>query len=426
MTDRSGGSGSPIPAGRARLAFWVLAGLYFLVYFQRQAPAVLALDIKRDIGLTGSGLGLMTAVFFYTYAALQLPAGFISRAWGPGRVLCLFFTLAGLATLAFGRVETLYQALACRVAVGLGVALVLVPMLDILGRLFPPDRFARLVSLVLAVGGLGVFAGAAPLAELDALIGWRLSFVVIGGISLVLAGLAWPLVRGVGAPTKKLVEQAPGSRSTGWLATVRSVFGEPGFWPPALWSFFALGVFISFGGLWGGPYLIHVLGLTKPETGRVLSLLAVGMIIGSPALAVAADSLFKSRKRVLVGCGAVLTGLTLALALFPTGFRPVWMAVWFFGLGLTTMAAMPLALINARNRFPDEVSGVVTGLINFFSIIGGAVLQPVVGLVLDAGSGGAEAYTAAHFGRVFWLYAVCAAAALAAALLISRRPKQVE
>ena len=33
------------------------------------------------------------------------------------------------------------------------------------------------------------------------------------------------------------------------------------FWPVALWFFFDFAIFFSFGGLWSGPYLMHVHGM---------------------------------------------------------------------------------------------------------------------------------------------------------------------
>lgn len=44
---------------------------------------------------------------------------------------------------------------------------------------------------------------------------------------------------------------------------VRTVLTTKPFWPPASWFFFSYGTVIGFGGLWGGPYLMEVYGLSK-------------------------------------------------------------------------------------------------------------------------------------------------------------------
>ena len=83
-------------------------------------------------------------------------------------------------------------------------------------------------------------------------------------------------------------------------------------WPVAIWFFFNFAVFFSFAGLWGGPYLIHVYGMEKPEAGRILSMMAIGMIIGSPVQSYLSTNLFKARKPVIVLSTCVVVALTRA------------------------------------------------------------------------------------------------------------------
>ena len=58
--------------------FSILAGGYILVYFHRLCPAVLAVDMMRDLRTTGAITGLLGAAYFYPYAVMQLPAGLLS------------------------------------------------------------------------------------------------------------------------------------------------------------------------------------------------------------------------------------------------------------------------------------------------------------------------------------------------------------
>src|SRR5690554_1885838 len=94
--------------------FLVWVGAYLLSYFFRSANAVIAPDLRVDVGLDAEQLGLMTSLFFLTFAAVQLPLGGALDRWGSRRVVpvmllvgaagsALFGLGAGFAPLATGR-----------------------------------------------------------------------------------------------------------------------------------------------------------------------------------------------------------------------------------------------------------------------------------------------------------------------------------
>ena len=65
--------------------FWILAFGYVVVYFHRLCPAVVALEMMRDLRSGGTLLGVLGSAYFYPYALMQLPAGLLSDSWGPRR-----------------------------------------------------------------------------------------------------------------------------------------------------------------------------------------------------------------------------------------------------------------------------------------------------------------------------------------------------
>ncbi|WP_051305849.1 MFS transporter [Desulfogranum mediterraneum] len=409
----------PAPTNRRRWTiFAVVSFIYLLVYFHRQAPAVLALDLMSDLRLKGSFLGLLGAAYFFPYALLQLVAGPVTKTLGPRRTLCIFFGLAGIGTIGFSFATDLPTALGCRFLVGVGAAMVLVPVLEIVSAWFRREEFTTMVGLLIAVAGIGVYAGAAPLGQLDHLLGWRGSFMVVGGLSLCLVGCAWLVVRdrpqGPGPQQPKpLQENSACGRTVKVLST-------PAFWPPVIWAFLALGVFISFGGLWGGPWLMHAHGLDKIRAGHVLAMLALGMILGGPLLGFLAERVLKSRKKVLVLAAFGLVLLTAATA-FGNAMTLTGLFLWFGLLGMTTMAASPLSLTLVRTAFADDLAPTATGLANFFFLAGGALMQQAGGWLLETQGHTASTGTAEHYAPLFQAYFACALVALVAALLTRDR-----
>ncbi|MDJ0884849.1 MAG: MFS transporter, partial [Desulfobacterales bacterium] len=271
---------------------WVVFGLlavgYLLVYFHRLCPAVVALEMQADLQTSGALLGFLAAAYFYPYALMQLPSGLLSDSWGPRKTISIFFALAGVASIFLGLVESLGLAILARVMVGLGVAMLFVPTMKVITNWFPSAVFARMTGILMAVGGLGAYTASRPLAWLSDMIGWRGSFVAIGATTLVVALAIWLLVRntpqemGFPAVNPSKPDKANKTRAIGLTRGMKMVLSTPSFWVLAVWFFFAASIFFSFGGLWGGPYLMQVYGFSKAEAGNILGMLALAMIVGSP------------------------------------------------------------------------------------------------------------------------------------------------
>ena len=177
------------------LIFWILALSYVLVYFHRLCPAVVAVDMMRDLHAGGALLGLLGSAYFYPYALMQLPAGLLSDSWGPRRTITLFFAVAFIGSLLLGLAPTVLWAIMGRALVGLGVSMLFVPTMKVLAEWFRIREFATMTGILMAMGGIGTLTAATPLALVSTWIGWRLSFVVVGIATSALAILVWLFVR---------------------------------------------------------------------------------------------------------------------------------------------------------------------------------------------------------------------------------------
>jgi sugar phosphate permease len=416
-------SDPPRPAAYRWLVFALLALAYLLVYFHRTSPAVVAKDIMRDLEAGEALLGVLASAYFYPYALMQIPAGLLSDSWGPRRTITLFFLLAGVASIFFGMADSVALATAARVLVGLGVSMLFVPTIKVLTRWFRLREFSFMMGLLMAVGGLGVLGAASPLAYLSAALGWRGSFLAIGGITLALALAIWFLVRNspeeMGLPPAEApLAGAAAASSIGLMQGIGMVVKEPRFWPVAVWFFCTSGMFFSFVGLWGGPFLQDVHGLSKTQAGGVLSMAAVGMILGSPALSWASDRLLYSRKKVLVGSAAMVMLLVLPLVFWPTAFNLAGLYIWCLLFSVFTSSVVVIGFTTTKELFPVSIAGTATGLVNLFPFLGGAVLQPVLGLILEGQEKVGGIHTPAGYGRAFMVFLLAAALACLASVLL--------
>ncbi len=411
------------PLRRARryrwLIFALLAASYVLVYVHRLCPAVLAVDIMRDLETGGALTGLLGAAYFYPYALMQLPAGLLSDSWGARKTIAFFFVVAFIGSLVLGYAPTVATAIVGRTLVGLGVAMLFVPTMKTLAEWFHAREFAYMTGILMAMGGIGTLTAATPLVWLSSAIGWRNSFVAVGGVTLLLAVLVWIFVRNrpsdFGWPPPFSVETAA-PPPIGLAEGVRQVLTRRHFWPLTVWFFFNCGIFFSFGGLWGGPYLMQVYGLTKAESGRILSMIAVGMIVGSPLLSWLSDKIFRGRKPVLVIAAGAMLLITGLLAFNTDGFSRAGLYALVFFLSVFSSAIVVIAFTMNKELFPVRIAGTATGLINLFPFAGGAVFQPFLGYILEQYPKSGDAFTLPGYKAAFLALFVSAVIAFGAAL----------
>ncbi len=376
------------------IIFLILALAYFFVYFHRLSLSIVADDLAQTFNTTASVLGLLGSVYFYIYAFMQIPAGLLSDSLGPRKIVTFFLLIASAGSALFGFAPSIEIAFVGRILVGFGVAMVFIPTMKILSQWFRAHEFASMAGILNAVGGAGVMAATWLLALMTDRFGWRISFELIGAATFIIAVLAWLIIsdrpQDRGWPSIPEID----SKESGANATTakpmslwegaRHVVGEKYFWPVAIWFFFDCGIFFGFGALWSGPYLMHVYEMTKAQAGAILSMIAWGMIIGSPFLGYLSDKLLKSRKKPFIICTSILVAIFLIFNLFPKDISPGLLSLLFFIFSVTSSAIVIVAFTTVKELFPVEIAGTSVGTVNLFPFLGGAVFMPFLGRVLDA------------------------------------------
>jgi sugar phosphate permease len=411
------------------LIFWILSFGYVMVYFHRLCPAVVAEDMRRDLSAGGGLLGLLGSAYFYPYALMQLPAGLLSDSWGPRKTISLFFCVAFAGSVVLGMAPNVYAAIVGRTIVGVGVAMLFVPTLKVLAEWFRVKEFAMMTGILMAMGGIGSYSAATPLAYISIWIGWRQSFVLVGIFTLVLSGLVWAFVRD--RPADKgwpsLTDPSgPAPEPIPLIQGVKMVLSQPHFWPLSSWFFFTCAIFFSFIGLWGGPFLMQIYGLSKPQAGHILSMAAIGMIVGSPLLSYLSNNQFKARKPVLILTSILICMITGTLYFFIHSIPVVLLYFICLGIGIFAGAAVTIGFTTNKELFPVSIAGTATGLVNFFPFLGGAVFQVILGAVLDSqGLTASGSFAFSGFRYCFLVLFACGLVALISSFFLKETMQTV-
>lgn len=371
------------------LAFFVwglAAALYFMAFFQRVTPAVITRELMAEFAIGAAALGNLSAFYFYSYVGLQIPTGILLDRWGARRVLTLGAAVAAVGTVAFALATSYGHAGLGRLLVGGSVGVAFVAMLKIAAHWFAPSRFAMLSGLALLTGMLGAIGAGAPLRLATDVFGWRNAMLVMASITALLALLIWRFLRDDPAD-RGFASYAPqvqrGSEPV--LAGLRQASAYRNVWL----IFFIAGGFtgpmLTFAGLWGVPFLTTHYAMSVTRAALLTSAMLLAWGVGGTLFGSLSDRLGRRKPVYGLGLGVAITGWSIVW-LVPG--LPVAVLVTVLLLTGFFSGSVVIAFAFAKESTPARLSGTTGGITNMGNMLGGMLMQPAVGWVLDRMWGG--------------------------------------
>jgi predicted MFS family arabinose efflux permease len=369
----------PFPHRRGLIIVTTLAIAYVGSHFFRAANVTIGLELMRDLAIGPGALGALTGAFFFGFAAMQIPCGLLFDHFGPRRTVAGMLILATTGAAIFTLAPTWPLLLTGRVLMGAGFGVMLIGSMVVIARWFPPDRFSTLTAMVLSIGLLGNLVATTPLAWASQAIGWRAAFAAVV-LFIALATIAvWLVVRDApsGHPFLARTPESPRHMLQGLVEVLRN----PRLKPILAMNFCNYACTFTVQGLWGGPFLREVYGLTPIEAGNVLLAAVIAYQFGIIAFG-PLDRLLDTRKWIAVG-GTLVTIFMLAALALPS-HPPVWVPVGaILGIGFFG-AASTMVMTHGRGIFPDRLIGRGVATINTSVMLGVACMQTLSGIVVGA------------------------------------------
>lgn len=373
---------------------WICYGIllltYIFVYFDRVAPAVVAPELMKEFSLTATSLGILSSMYFYPYAAMQIPSGILSDYLGPRFSVGTFFIIAAIGTAIFGLAHSFGTIIFGRFLMGVGVAVVWIPCMRILANWFRPNEFSTLTGFMLTWGNAGAILASAPLAFLVGLVGWRYSFFWLGAFMVILAVLNYAIIRNKpadkGYPTVSEIDGVAYYGGAGDTATFTSNLGKlfrmKNYWLIAVYAFMIYGTVMGFQGLWFIPYIQQTYGVPKQEAANMLMFWPIGMALGCLSIGWASDRLLKSRRKASL-YGIIIYAITWIPVIIWTSSIPLWVFYpLLFIMGFFCGAYVPNYAHISEGQ-PHSFIATANGMVNIWYFVGGALFQAVMGLILD-------------------------------------------
>jgi MFS family permease len=148
--------------------------------------------IQADLHLTSSQLGVLLSAFFWTYATIQVPVGWLAERHGAHRVLAIGLAIWALATMLVGVASSFLLLLMLRLMLGVGESAGFPCASKILASAVPTASLGTangIIAFAYLLGpAVGIFLGGLLIEAY----GWRVTFVVFGVSSLL---WLWPWSR---------------------------------------------------------------------------------------------------------------------------------------------------------------------------------------------------------------------------------------
>ena len=362
----------------------------------RTLPAMAADVLSRDLGLTPEALAALTGAFPAAFALAMVPVGVGLDRWGVRRTTLVLMSIGCVGCVIAALAGGPLGMLVAQCVLGVGCAGALMCPMTYAARAMDGHRFALWSGIIQAFGNCGMLLSASPLALLVESQGWRAGFWASGGLALI----AFIAVVATVRPDPPVRQ---GQRSL-WQDTreILAIARAPRLRALMVLAFASFAVVLGVRGLWGGPWLMEVKGLSRVQAGNVLLLVAMALVAG-PALAGVVQRWVGRPVALLVGSHLGVAGLVfllvaggpggwlstvLGLPVLPVTFDATIMVA--FGLVISFQI---LVFSQVRAAVPAEQTGRALSANNIAFFGGAAVLQAISGVAAGWGGIGAALAT---------------------------------
>lgn len=264
----------------------LLTSVMIFNYVDRLAIGLLLQDIKADLDLSDTQLGLLTGIAFaFFYAMMGIPIARWADRGNRVTIITVTTALWSVAVALCGAATSFVQLLVCRIGVAVGEAGCHPPAFSLLADYFARNDRPRAIARYMLGWPLALTFGFFAAGWLNELLGWRLTFLILALPGLVLAVLAKLSLRD---PREGGVVAAAGmtdQEQTGPQPSIRAVLS-------ALWNnrtfrhlafAFSLSYFFGNGILqWQPAFFMRSHGIATGEIGTWFALIyGIGGLLGT-------------------------------------------------------------------------------------------------------------------------------------------------
>ena len=378
-------SGAKAPAKSSGIPqWWITVGLFWLgwifMYADRTILNPIMGEIQGEYGLSGTELGLLNSVFFFSYALLQVPSGVLGDKIGKKKILVPGFILFGIFTAVSGWAVGWFMLLAARLMTGVGQSTYYGPQFGLSSEQIPQERRSVGSAIINSGQAFGVALGMMISSWLvfDQGYSWRSPFFVMAVPTIIVGLLIWFFVKEKSTknqPAQSSESQEPAKKvpfsallkNTNLLKTYVMVFCS-------LFGFFVILTWLPY-------YLQTERAVAGSDVGFISSLVAWVSIPGGLIFASISDRLGKRKPLVMVLVPLAIVSMISIVWIDSMTF--VIAAICLYGF-VGKLALDPILVACVADNAPKEIYGSAFGLYNFVGMSSSVVAPLAAGMITDA------------------------------------------
>jgi len=335
-------------------------------------PGLIMDDVIVRFSINSSDFGLLTSMYYWGYAGMQIPVALLLDRQRPSLVLGACTLSIALSTLLFVWTENWAIALLARFITGAGSAAAFLGVSKIISEWFNHEKYSWYIGLSFSFGLLGAVYGGKPVALLIDGHGWENAFTYIAFFGVVIAFMIFFFLKSPACPT---------AHEKNDLSEMSKIIKNPMLWILSISNLLMVGPLEGFADVWGISYLMKEFSLTKPDAAHISSFIFVGMIFGGPILSFIAK-LIKSEKITIIGAGFLL-GLIFIIVLTNVIPMNFWILQGCMVLAGILCCYQVLVFSVGTKMVSANQQGVTVAFLNCINMLGGIVYHNLIGLFMD-------------------------------------------
>lgn len=361
---------------------WLICSMgmlyYCYNYFLRVFPSVMQHELMYTFNISAYQFGNLAAFYYYAYTPMQIPAGMLYDKFGARYVLFFACLVAVLGLSVFVNADNFAVAACGRFMIGLGAAFAYIGTLKLASMWLPENRFATAAGVTTACGILSAAASQHFLTKFVQEIGYQQALhaaVLIGGL---LSLLLLFCVRNRRSPY--LAHSHSPMNCQDLFGALKHVVTNPQMWIISLVSCLTYLPASAFLDLWGIPFLKTAYHFSPEQAAYVTSFAFLGWIIAGPLLGALSDKIKCRRQMIFIA--SLASSIFMAIICYNPNINIYLLSGIFCLLGISC-AVHPLCFAMGKENNPLRISGTAVAVTNTLTMLGGALLQPLIGKLLD-------------------------------------------
>lgn len=339
-------------------------------------PGVLVDEVRQKFSMNAEQFALLGSLFYYGYSLIQIPLGVLIDKYGIRITVIISIFLCVIGTILFSSTSSKYLAFISRIVLGLGAASAFMSCLKLSNDYLPKGIKAIAIGATLTAGALGALFTGAPLNFLlQEFTNWQEAFyllAIIGFILIVMAAAFLP---------KTHKKDSDESLNHQFITTVFTVLKNKSI---MLYAFIAIALYSPLSvmaDLWGTAFLMKKFSITREGASPLLMNIYIGMAFGSIFLPYLIEKNFNLNK--VIKFSALMLLLLFSILVYANNLSEISLVILMILIGFFCGAEM-LCFTAALWYVDPKSSGVTIGVVNTLNMLGGAIMQHVIGIYLDA------------------------------------------